>query len=263
MTQDDTTQDAHKKYSVPKYSVPAVEKALDILELLSTQSTMLTQTQIAKHLGQSPSGVFRTLECLKSRGYIAHEEGGSGYHLTMQLHRLVDNFPITNILINKATAPMHALCERTNLSCHLSVPNGGKIYIIHQAKSPLPISLDIKIGAEFSLHRTASGRVLLAFQDIQTHTKWLNNSMQDGKAYNVQNLQHRLDTIRKNGYEISGGDRIQGLQDISCPILNTQGVAIAALTVPFLDFINDDIDIEYVKWALIGTCTHISTQIDI
>ncbi len=246
-----------------KYAVPAVDKALDILELLSTQSAVLSQTQIAKALGQSPSGVFRTLECLKNRGYIAQQAGGSGYHLTMQLHRLVDSFPISNILINVASASMHALATRTHLSCHLSVYNGGKIYIIHQAKSPLPVSLDIKIGAEFSLHRTASGRVLLAFQEQEKYTHWLKNSIRDEKKYDIHHLQHRIDTIRKNGYEMSDGDRIEGLKDISCPIVNTQGVAIAALTVPFLDFINDHIDIEYVTGSLIETCKHISAQVDI
>ena len=45
------------------YSAPALEKGLDILELLAGSSPGLTQNQIAARLGRSPSELFRMSRC--------------------------------------------------------------------------------------------------------------------------------------------------------------------------------------------------------
>jgi uncharacterized membrane protein len=57
-----------------KYTAPALEKGLDILELLSRAETGLSQSEIARDLGRSVSEIFRMLVVLEERGYIALEE---------------------------------------------------------------------------------------------------------------------------------------------------------------------------------------------
>ena len=56
---------------IAKYSAPALEKGLDILEHLSRSETGLAQTEIARALGRSVSGIFRMLVVLRNLGYIA------------------------------------------------------------------------------------------------------------------------------------------------------------------------------------------------
>ena len=55
----------------PKYTAPALEKGLDILEHLSRSDAGLTQAEIARVLGRSVSEIFRMLVVLQERGYIA------------------------------------------------------------------------------------------------------------------------------------------------------------------------------------------------
>lgn len=52
-----------------KYRAPALDKGLDILELLSEQSDGLTRTEIVKAMGRGPSEIYRMLERLVARGY--------------------------------------------------------------------------------------------------------------------------------------------------------------------------------------------------
>lgn len=246
-----------------KYSVPALERGLDVLELLATQSTALTKTQIARQLGKSPNEVFRTLECLATRNYIAPKNARGEYYLTMRLHQLANTLPASKKLLEVSSAEMPILTEETGLSCHLSVYNGGKIYVVSQVDSPLPLSLKVRVGVEFSMVRTASGRVLLAFQNPKVANHWLEAIAQHEQSQNVDFdggdiLKKRLETIRNQGYELSDSDRIQGLKDISCPILNSQNIAIAALTVPYLTFMRNGVDIDIVKQALIQTSKKIS-----
>ena len=55
-----------------KYSAPALEKGLDILELLSRRSQSLTLSQIAAALGRSVNELFRMVQVLEARGYVAN-----------------------------------------------------------------------------------------------------------------------------------------------------------------------------------------------
>lgn len=46
----------------PDYAVPALDKALDVLELLAEQSGGLTQSEIADAVSRTPSQIFRVLQ---------------------------------------------------------------------------------------------------------------------------------------------------------------------------------------------------------
>ena len=55
------------------YSAPALDKGLDILELLSTSENGLTQAQIASKLNKSVNEIYRMLSTLRAREYVVLE----------------------------------------------------------------------------------------------------------------------------------------------------------------------------------------------
>src|SRR5688500_8189480 len=71
-----------------KYSAPALEKGLDVLELLASRDTPLTMSQIASELDRSVSELFRMVDALVRRGYLAPAESGDGFQLTNKLFAL-------------------------------------------------------------------------------------------------------------------------------------------------------------------------------
>lgn len=253
--------DLDADHRTKKYSAPALDKGLDILELLATKTEPMTKSQIAQELGRSTSEVFRMLGCLEDRGYISARTPGDGYRLTMRLHRLANNWPPTRRLIDAALPEMRSLAEETLQSCHLGLYNAGKLYVAAQAESPLPVTLSFKISAEFPLLRTASGRVLLAFQDRRVADHWIAASEPDLDRDGVHALTERLERIRSDGYELSESDRIDGLTDISCPIVDAQGSAVAAITIPFMTFLNRDARVEDVRRRLIVAARDISAAL--
>jgi DNA-binding IclR family transcriptional regulator len=76
------------------YSTPALEKGLDVIELLAHQPAGLTKSQIARELDRTVSEIFRMLVCLEGHGYISQLHGDQ-YALTLKLfklaHRLAPN----------------------------------------------------------------------------------------------------------------------------------------------------------------------------
>ena len=75
-----------------RYPTPALEKGLDALELLASESEGLTKTEVARRLGRTISEVFRMLVCLETRGYIARGDD-ERYSLTLHLFKLAYQHP--------------------------------------------------------------------------------------------------------------------------------------------------------------------------
>jgi DNA-binding IclR family transcriptional regulator len=70
-----------------RYSAPALEKGLDVIEALAAEPHRLTLQEIANRLDRSPNELFRMLDVLVQRGYLTRE-ADSTYLLTLRLFEL-------------------------------------------------------------------------------------------------------------------------------------------------------------------------------
>src|ERR1700759_2656967 len=116
------------------YATPALEKGLDILELLAKERDGLTKSEIARSLNRTVSEIFRMLLCLERRAYIS-EAAGDRYVLSLRLFQLVQEHPPTERLLSEALPRMHSLTERVQQSCHLGVLDAGRVVILAQTNA--------------------------------------------------------------------------------------------------------------------------------
>src|ERR1700753_1296706 len=91
---------------------PALDKGLDILELLASVDGGLTQAEIAKALGRTPNENYRLLERLGRRGYVARTKSAR-YELTLRLFGLAHLHRPIRRLVSQATPLMRDLAART------------------------------------------------------------------------------------------------------------------------------------------------------
>jgi DNA-binding IclR family transcriptional regulator len=88
---------------IQTYSAPALEKGLDIIELLSEQDVGLTQSEIARALGRSVGEIFRMLMVLQDRGYVSQDPLSDRYVLTTFIFEIAHRIPIVGRLTAAAT----------------------------------------------------------------------------------------------------------------------------------------------------------------
>ena len=112
------------------YSAPALDKGLDILELLAVSSTGLTQAEIAEHLNKSVNEIYRMLNTLKVRNYLEFDSSTDSYKLSYKLLNLSASFNPTKTLLQKATPIMRELTTLIGQSIHLSIYTAGKLLVI-------------------------------------------------------------------------------------------------------------------------------------
>ena len=235
----------------PKYTAPALEKGLDILEHLSRSDTGLTQAEIARDLGRSVSEIFRMLVVLQQRGYIAFDSGTGRYVLTTLMFEIAHRTPLIRRLTTAAAPLMRTLAQQINQSVHLAVLADESVLIVGQVDPPARHVMSVRLGTRVDLWRASSGRVIMAFQSEQAVSEMLARAPLPA-GITEQSLRADLAAIRSRGHEIVDSFVIKGVVNISAPIIDHTGQAIAALTVPHIERFGDTISFSDCCVATIG-----------
>jgi DNA-binding IclR family transcriptional regulator len=233
-TQDDAAESERRVYSAP-----ALEKGLDILEMLCKSDRALSQKEIAKTLGRSVSEIYRMVTCLVDRNFVSQVDESS-YAITTKLFELAHINPPTQRLLAEAMPVMQRLAKDLDQSCHLTVYSQGKQLVLAKVDAPSGMGFSVRTGSELEVLISASGRVLLAFQTPETTKLWLEESVQRRPEHSDPQINTILETIRKVGFESIPSVQVRGLYAVSFPILDTQGRALAALTVPYAERIDQN-----------------------
>ena len=231
------TNTGRKRY----YPTPALEKGLDILELFATTPEDMTVSEVARRLDRTISEIFRMILCLEQRGYLVQSVNKERYQLTLRLFRLAQEHPPTKRLVTEALPVMHWLANELRQSCHLGVVEGSHVVILAQVDSPESTGFYVKVGSKVDLMHAATGHVILAHQSKDACERTLEEWRLQTNKRKPSDLDQHLAKILSRGYERRASYEVSGVVNISFPVINVQGQAIAGLTVPYVRRIEDKI----------------------
>lgn len=227
----------NRRKSIQKYSVPALDKGLDILEALTASQDPQSLSEIARRLGRTSSELFRMLNALERRGYIERDPVSGKCRLTLRLYELAHTHSPIDKLLRAATIPMRELAERLKESCHLSTLANGRLVVLAQADSPESCRFSVEVGAAFSPIHTASGRLLLSYlkeQEFQYFCKTSADYLKLSRA-EKNRLSARLDEIRRKGVSTTKDEPVVGIEGYAVLVGNSEIDFTVALAVASLD----------------------------
>lgn len=216
-----------------KYRAPALEKGLDILELLSAAEAPMTPTQISARLGKSVSELFRMLQVLEYRGYIAIEGSHGGFTLTDRLFALGLARAPTKSLLTAALPEMEDLAARIGQSCHIVIPSDDQIVVVARVESPGDLGFSVRVGYRRKLIEATSGLILFGFQPDDVRAAMLERLRETADADRLETFMANAIATAERGYVIAQSKFVEGVKDVSAPVMGPRG-AVAALIVPFL-----------------------------
>lgn len=248
----------------PRYSAPALEKGLDILEALSTSIEGYTLNQLSQTLQRSVNEIFRMVVTLQQRGYIQADQNDR-YTLTLKLFALAHRHPPIKSLVSAALPFLQELAERTRQSAHMAIYQNGRVVVIAQVDSPERWSFGLKVGVVMGLTDTSSGHVLLAYQDEVTRTRMLSNhihvegelDMDPGQLFSL------LSTVRQSGYAMMPSIQIQGVTNIARPVWGMGQRVVAAINIPHIARIDGTStpDTTQIRGILADICQRLSARL--
>ena len=222
-----------------RYRAPALDKGLDILELLATTDEGLSQAEIAKALERSPNEIYRMLDRLVRRHYVARTSGDR-YELTLKLFALAHQHAPVRRLVAQAMPELRLFARDAGQSCHLSIYDRGNVVVVGQVDAPSYWGLSIRVGSRINLFNTGSGHVLLAFASEQERTMMIEEHELMPNEFRPADLDARLTAIRERGYETMESEQALAVQNLSAPVFGPNNGVVAALSCPYVTWHGPD-----------------------
>ncbi|EGU32581.1 transcriptional regulator [Vibrio ichthyoenteri ATCC 700023] len=247
-----------------EYRAPALEKGLEILELLATEEEPLSKKQIAEKLDRSINEIFRMLSVLVDKQYIELDPETSSYSLTLKMFALSNQHPPIAQLLKRAQPLMDELSLKLNQSSHLSRYENGELIVIARSESPYKMGFTLRLGASLDICGSGSGVALLSYSSEEKRQAILKKS--DATTDEINNtLQHIEETISK-GYFSGPSPQISGVTNISVAILGVQGDVLAVLTIPYMTLNSNTVhhhieDLEHAKIELLKVAKQLNQNL--
>jgi DNA-binding IclR family transcriptional regulator len=223
------------------YSAPALEKGMDIIELLATAESGLSVSEISQRLKRRMSELFRIIVVMEQRRWLQKDPETSRYSVTYHVLKLAHRGTPAQTLSSAAAPAMQELSTQINQSCHLVVRSGTQgLVILRQENQKRHANLSVRTGAVIELISSCSGHVLLAHLEPAQRDHLL-RSLPRPRNLPLAKLLATLERVRKRGFETHASPITPGVTDISYPIRGFDGSVMAALTIPYLHALDDSL----------------------
>lgn len=217
------------------YTVPALARAVHVLDLLTEKPEGISLADLAKLVGVPKSTLFRIMVTLQAEGLVHHDDLRKIYTLGMRLaqwgHAVLEWTDVRHVAHDRLVA----LAKKTSESFYVSMLEGTEVVLVDRADTPDVWKMIYRLGVRPPAHATAAGLVLLAGADARTIGSVIKrHGLEQFTARTTTSpdaLAIRLETIRRSGYAISDGEHRPDLCSVAVPIFGVQRQTIAALSI--------------------------------
>lgn len=224
-------QAKNNQKSSDSYLVPALKRGLQIIEMFSGTSKILTINDFAKELGVSASSIYRTVVTLKELNYLKKIERNS-YELGSKVLNNGFIYLASREIVEIAAPYLLELRDESSSSCHLAIRDGIQAIYLYRAPSPQKLSVNVPIGSRFPCQTVAAGRSLLTgLTDEQLADLYAGVALDrfpPPAPNSLPLLRQLIEEDRKRGFSVNRSDSATA---ISVPIKNFAGQVVAAVNV--------------------------------
>jgi IclR family acetate operon transcriptional repressor len=214
--------------------VEAVLKALEVLDCFQV-NPLLPLKKISELTGMNKSRIIRLCGTLLSRGYLIYDSEAQNYRLGFKVLSLGKAYERSNNLLSFSRPILRNLADQTGESASLFVMDGLQRLCLAREEGTFSIRYNILEGQRMVLYAGAGGKVLLAFGPDELCRKVLSrNHLRKLTPTTIQEpkqLEKELETVRRQGYASSYGERDPDVAALAAPIYTHDGKVCAALSI--------------------------------
>lgn len=221
-----------RKVNQIKYRVPAVERALAILEMFASKNRGYTITEVSRSLKLPISTTSSLLYTLLHCGYLRRDEDGD-FHLTMRLlseaSQLLNQIELRDI----ARPWLRKLVISTGLSAVLAIRDGDRLVWVDKLDGRGDVKLTAQVGMRLYMHAPATGKVLLAYLSDEEVQNIIDSAglpaLTENTITTLPALKRELEKVRAQGYSMDDREAAIGLRGVAAPIFDHDSRVIAAI----------------------------------
>jgi DNA-binding IclR family transcriptional regulator len=214
--------------------VEAVLRALDILECFQVEP-LLSLKKISEITRLNKSRIIRLCGTPVAKGYLGYDSEAQHYKLGNRILPLGKAYEHSNNLISLSRPVLRNLADQTGESASLFIVDGLQRLCLAREEGTFSIRYNILEGQRMVLYAGAGGKVLLAFGPEELRRKVLSRDhlrkLTPATTQDPKRLEKELETVRRQGYASSYGERDPEAAALAAPICNHDGKVCAALSI--------------------------------
>jgi DNA-binding IclR family transcriptional regulator len=246
------------------YTVPAVAKALDILEYIGFHESATLQ-DIVRDLGLPKTSAYQVARTFLERGYLRSTRIPGGHALGMRLFAL-GNQAIGQVDIRSEAMPLlYELMRAVQQTCHLGVLEGNEAMYLAKVDSPHSLAVGSWVGKRFNLQTTAMGKILVAWRNPQeVRTLLLGNPPVSATEFTITDVDeylNRLAEVRKRGWALDDRENIPHVRCLAAPVFGAHNSVVGAISITAAaEDVNEETIPGYIE-KLVGVARKLSEKI--
>jgi DNA-binding IclR family transcriptional regulator len=222
-----------QKNGESRYSVPNLERALEILEHLVNFPEGLSLMELTQALEFPKNSVFRITTTLLNKGYLVRDGENKRFTLSSKLltlgHRALSEKPLVPLAIDLMHECRDALKETVLIGTLVET----ECVVLEQVLGSHPFKFSIDLGIRIPLHVSAPGKALLAYlpeKELQSVLDRIKLARFNEKTITTKHaLQVELRHVRECGYALDRGEQLQGIHCVAAPVFNQHRYPVAAI----------------------------------
>ena len=192
-------------------------------------------TAISKSLRLAPSTAHRLVASLAAHDFIVQDSGTKRYRLGMRVFQLGSNVAARFGVRSAALRNMELLAEESEETVNLGVLVKYELFYLEKIQNNDPIRIELQVGHAVPAHCTSMGKAILAYMPPTKLDVLLSKVTLERKTSrsitDMKTLKKELAVIRQRGYAFDNSELIEGVSCVAAPILTSEDVAIAAISV--------------------------------
>ena len=209
-----------------------VEKALRVLELLSTYDTPVRLADLSRELDMNKSTTYRMLERMSQLGYVRQDEPNGRYMLTVRMWE-VGVRAFRRFDIRSWARPYIKQIERRPETAILAILDGQEVVIVDKFDSARAVQTYSPLGSRSPVHCSSLGKAFL-MADLEGLLRLLKKPLQSFTSHtitSVRDLRDEIATAQRAGVATAFDEFEDGVSGVSAPIIGVAGTALGVIGI--------------------------------
>ncbi|WP_150293980.1 IclR family transcriptional regulator [Sphingobium estronivorans] len=214
--------------------VKSLNLALDVIEAVANAGEDIGVTDLATSMGLTKATVFRHLQTLVERNYLAQDSRTSRYRLGVQC-QLLAQLAAGRIDLRSASEDAAIwLRDQTGLSVAVSTLRARSVIVLSMLAAKTPFQIGVRPGSELALHSSAQGRIALAFgksglNAFARKQQWEQTTPHTPTDWEA--LEPKIALARAQGWADAPEELALGLNAVAAPIFDDRDDCIGTIAV--------------------------------
>jgi IclR family transcriptional regulator, acetate operon repressor len=220
------------------YSVRAVERVVDILDVLHGRVGGLTLAEVARAAGMPKATVFRYISTLEARGYVERDPVGGGYQLGLAFAsgqgRQLD------ALAAGARPVLESLRDRFEETVNLGVLERSRVMYLEIIESRRGTRFAARKGDREALHSSALGKAIASqLDETRLRAILAAEGMPERTARTITDPDEFVkvvEQVRSDGYAVDNRENEEDGRCVAVPVVGVAAPAAISLSAPAARF---------------------------